>query len=205
MVSLASSLPCELGLVLRFPNCSLLRAARPQLHGPFTWAPPLVCFRDWWRLVIVTGTSLEGRAAFLFQLDGQPWTQSLRLYPPPAGVLPVASSLLYVLDRVATALRTRGRKRSPSWVTKWHFLIFQLQLVAPRVHGCVMGVHDVESKDELIGDTGDEQLCCQWSLPQSQCHLSFLQNAEGLLWCCLQGALLAGFSRAVLPWLSAWR
>jgi hypothetical protein len=47
-------LPCGLGLMLLFSNCSLLRAACPEHHYPFAGKPPPVCFCSWWPLIIIS-------------------------------------------------------------------------------------------------------------------------------------------------------
>jgi hypothetical protein len=81
--------------MLLFPNCSLLRAGRLELHGPFTGAPPSMCFCDGQSSVFVAGTSQWVGPAFSLQLDGRPCKLSLQGYPPPPGVLPAAPPRLY--------------------------------------------------------------------------------------------------------------
>jgi hypothetical protein len=65
LVSMAASIPSGLGLVLLFFSCSLLRAAHIHRHSPFVGAPPWVCFCDWWSLLIITGSYLEGWTSVL--------------------------------------------------------------------------------------------------------------------------------------------
>jgi hypothetical protein len=36
--------------------------------------------------------------------------------------------------------------------------------MVPHIHGCIVDVHDIQSQDELISDTGDEHPSCQWVL-----------------------------------------
>jgi hypothetical protein len=55
-----SFIPRGLGLVLLFSSCSVLKAARPQRHGPFKGMHPSIFFYDRQSPVFVTDTSLEG-------------------------------------------------------------------------------------------------------------------------------------------------
>jgi hypothetical protein len=72
-----------------------LKAAYPDRRCPLEGAPPYVCFCNRRPLFIVYGSFHGVGLAFSLQLDRRPWNSSLRGYPLPLEVLPVASPRLY--------------------------------------------------------------------------------------------------------------
>jgi hypothetical protein len=96
-------IPRRMGLALPFPNCSLLRAARLERHGPFKGVPPYSA---------TGGLQSSSRAphlrdgpAFSLQLDGRLWNPSQRGHPPPPGVLPAAPpQRLHHAEKLASLL-----------------------------------------------------------------------------------------------------
>lgn len=71
-----SLIPRGLGLALLFPNCSLLRAARLEHHGPLVGVPLSLCFRYRRSPVIVTGTSFGCWLGVLASAHWSPWNPS---------------------------------------------------------------------------------------------------------------------------------
>lgn len=61
-----------------------------------------------------------------------------------------------------------------------------------------MGMYDIESQDELVGDISDEHMSCQWSSRQRKCHITFLQNGEDLLDAVCRAHFLGSFLSPVV-------
>jgi hypothetical protein len=144
-------IPLGLGLALLFCNCSLLSAARLKRHGPFAGARPLMRF--------CTGglqsSPLRTGPALSHQLEERSWIPSLRGYPPPPAVLPAAPLRLYHIEPLllrccSSYLRLNAVTPRGAAVELLHRLVAARGVSNARI----MGVHDVESHDELICDIG---------------------------------------------------
>jgi hypothetical protein len=155
----------RLGLVLLFPNCTLLRAVSIEHDGLFSGVPPSMCFYDRRSPVFVTGTSVGGWTGVL----------SLRISASWAGVDPVPVALSTACrgpyNRTAAIVtpsrcyfavthHVRGWTRSRPGMLQWHFRITQSRHVVRQIHWCIVAMHDVEPQDELICDIGGEHPRC---------------------------------------------
>jgi hypothetical protein len=157
--------PRGLELKQLLPNCSLIRAARFESHGPLKDTPPLVCFCGRLSLLVVTG-SLWCWVCILAILTEAQWAALelvlVRLSTVFMG--PSSRSTATLLHRAAASsvlpFLQGTLKRSRPGALQWHILIAQSHYVSAKIHGCIVGVHDVDSQDELTGYIGDEEPSC---------------------------------------------
>jgi hypothetical protein len=97
-----------------------------------------------------------------FSSRGSPGTRSCEAIHHPQGSFQPHCHNSITLSHcyLTVALHTGGWMWSCSRVPQWHFLNDQSKQVAPQIHVCIMGVHDVKSQDDLICDIGKEHPSC---------------------------------------------
>jgi hypothetical protein len=106
-------------------------------------------------------------SSYVLQFDGRPCSQSRDAIPPPPGVLPTAPPKLYHTEPLPPR-RCPSYKGTDAAAPRGVTLVLLHRPVTSQIHGCIVGVQDIECRGELIGDNGDdEHPSCQWTPLQS--------------------------------------